>query len=81
VLDRVAHAGDEGEPTQLGDEAGPELRAAWARLGALSVPVGRHPFLDEIVVAIEAARTTLVAISWNDVASRRFELVAVAFAA
>lgn len=34
--------------------AGPGLAAAYRRLGALPVPAGEHPFLDEIVPTLEA---------------------------
>lgn len=40
-----------------------ELAAAWERLRALPLPEGRHPFLDEIVPALEAAEATLAALS------------------
>lgn len=45
------------------------------------MPVGRHPFLDEIVAAVDASRVTLAAISRDEVAARRFELAAVSAAA
>lgn len=82
ALDDVAEllrAGAELPP--LTEPAGAHLQDAWARLGALAVPVGRHPFLDEIVAAVDAAQATLVAIGRNDVAARRFELASVAEAA
>lgn len=43
--------------------ADPELVAAWERLRALPLPEGRHPFLDEIAPALEAATATLAALS------------------
>jgi hypothetical protein len=53
---------DEKEPT-LDPGAPPELAAAYERLRALPEPDGQHPFLDEIVPALEAMRILLVALS------------------
>lgn len=41
----------------------PQLTAAWDRLEALPVPEGRHPYLDEILPALDAHRLLLVALS------------------
>lgn len=41
----------------------PELSAAWRRLEALPLPSGRHPYLDDILPALEAHRLLLIALS------------------
>jgi hypothetical protein len=38
-------------------------RRSWERLGKLPTPDGRHPFLDEILPALEATRLLLLALS------------------
>jgi hypothetical protein len=81
VLEEVARSIDADDLAALAPSAGPELRAAWARLEALPVPEGRHPFLDEIVAALEAAKVTLAAVGRSAEASRRFERRPVAAAA
>jgi hypothetical protein len=43
--------------------ASPELAAAWKRLRALPIPEGEHPYLDEILPALDALRVLLVALS------------------
>lgn len=52
----------DGEPS-LDAGASPELAAAWQRLQALPLPSGRHPYLDDILRALEAHRLLLVALS------------------
>jgi aerobic carbon-monoxide dehydrogenase large subunit len=47
----------------FGDAAPPELTVAWRRLEALPLPSGQHPYLDEILPALEAHRLLLVALS------------------
>jgi hypothetical protein len=42
--------------------ADPALEAAYERLQALPVPGGQHPFLDEILPALEAAELLLCAL-------------------
>lgn len=51
--------------TELGfdEAASPELTAAWRRLEALPLPSGHHPYLAEILPALEAHRLLLVALS------------------
>lgn len=51
-------------------EAGspPELIAAWRRLEALPLPSGQHPYLDEILPALEAHRLLLIALGTSNVA-------------
>lgn len=53
-------AGDAEPAFEPGD---PELEAAYDRLQALPVPEGQHPFLDEILPALEAAELLLCALS------------------
>jgi hypothetical protein len=54
----------EGE-TEAGFDrtSSPELTSAWRRLETLPLPSGHHPYLDEIVPALEAHRLLLVALS------------------
>ena len=40
-----------------------DLTAAWRRLEALPIPDGQHPYLDDILPALEALRLLLVALS------------------
>ena len=53
----------EAEAVNGVDAPGPALAAAQARLRALPVPDGEHPYLDEIVVALEAAHAALAALA------------------
>ena len=43
--------------------ASAELTAAWQRLEALPMPSGQHPYLDDILPALEAHGLLLVALS------------------
>jgi hypothetical protein len=65
----------EGELEQGFDvrRAGGRLAAAYGRLGALPVPAGEHPFLDEIVPTLEATEALLVAVSLVPEAAAAFE--------
>lgn len=46
------------------DSAGPpELTSAWRRLKQLPIPEGQHPYLDDILPALEALRLLLVSLS------------------
>jgi hypothetical protein len=64
VIDLVERALDgeleEGFDAQAAPAA---LAAAYQRLGRLPIPAGRHPYLDEIVPALEALEALLVAVS------------------
>lgn len=40
-----------------------ELTEAWERLHALTLPEGQHPFLDEILAALDALRLLLIALN------------------
>lgn len=63
ALELVAAFLDGGtEPTFEADSP-PELIAAWRRLEALPLPSGQHPYLDEILPALEAHRLLLIALS------------------
>ncbi len=63
VLERVAVLLDgDAEPT-FDANASPDLAAAWRRLGTLPLPSGQHPYLDEILPALEALRLLPVALS------------------
>jgi carbon-monoxide dehydrogenase large subunit len=54
----------DGDAEPAFDEAAsPALTAAWSRLEALPLPSGQHPYLDEILPALEAHRLLLVALS------------------
>lgn len=54
------------------EHAPPALRDAYRRLGLLPVPAGEHPYLDEIVPALEALEALLVAISRVPAAAAAF---------
>jgi hypothetical protein len=45
---------------------GPTVAAARARLRALPVPQGEHPYLDEILLTLEAAEAALAALASSD---------------
>ena len=63
ALERLAALLDgDTEPAFAGD-ASPGLVAAWQRLGALPLPSGQHPYLDEILPALDALRLLLIALS------------------
>lgn len=63
ALDRFAAlAAGETEPV-FDAAADPGLTEAYERLRALPRPEGQHPFLDEIVPALEAAELLLVALA------------------
>lgn len=63
--------GEEAQPAAAG-EGRPALTAARRRLRELAVPAGEHPFLDEIVVTIEAAEAALAALSASADGDRAF---------
>jgi hypothetical protein len=63
VILRAAALAEETSKPTLDPGASPELAAAYERLHALPDPDGQHPFLDEIVPALEAMRVLLVALS------------------
>jgi hypothetical protein len=46
--------------------ASPELAAAWRRLEALPLPSGQHPYLDDIIPALEAYRLLLIALTTRE---------------
>ena len=52
----------DGDPS-FNAGASPKLTAAWQRLEALPLPSGQHPYLDDILPALEAHRLLLVALS------------------
>ena len=49
-------------------DASPALSAAWKRLEGLPIPAGQHPYLDEILPALEALRLLLIALSHSGAA-------------
>jgi hypothetical protein len=54
----------DGELDLTFDSAGsPELTSAWERLEDLPIPEGQHPYLDDILPALEALRLLLVSLS------------------
>lgn len=63
ALDLLAELIDGVPAPSFDADASPELTAAWERLQALPLPDGQHPFLDEILPALEALRLVLVALS------------------
>jgi hypothetical protein len=72
VLDLIARSieGELEEP--FAGAEGTELAAAYERLGALPRPEGRHPFVDEILPALEAMEAALVAVSLHPPARESF---------
>ena len=62
ILDIAAALFNDPE-AQLDRHASEEVAAAWARLEALRLPEGQHPYLDEILPAVEALRVLLIALS------------------
>jgi hypothetical protein len=54
----------EGDLDLTFDPAGsPELASAWVRLEELPIPEGQHPYLDDILPALEALRLLLISLS------------------
>lgn len=62
VLD-IARALLDDPQAQLDSDASEDIAAAWARLETLPLPEGQHPYLDEILPAVEALRVLLVALT------------------
>jgi hypothetical protein len=58
---RLQVAGDADYPPD--GAGGPALAAARARLRALPIPHGEHPYLDEILVALDAAEAALATLA------------------
>ena len=63
TLELVAALVDGYAEPAFDEAASLELTAAWRRLEALPMPSGQHPYLDEILPALEAHRLLLVALS------------------
>lgn len=63
TLDLVTALVDGTAELVFDEAASLELTAAWRRLEALPMPSGHHPYLDEILPALEAHRLLLVALS------------------
>lgn len=63
TLELVAALADGGTEPTFDEAASPALTIAWRRLEALPLPSGQHPYLDEILPALEAHRLLLVALS------------------
>lgn len=63
ALDLLAALIDGAPEPAFDRDASSELTGAWERLRALPLPEGQHPFLDEIVPALDALRLLLVALS------------------
>jgi hypothetical protein len=65
------------EATIGGDVAaglrGPALAGATERLSSIVIPVGRHPFLDEVVPTLEAMHAALAAVAAMPDAAAEFE--------
>jgi hypothetical protein len=53
----------EGTKREPLDAPGPSLAAARARLRELPLPAGEHPYLDEIVLALDGAAAVFVALA------------------
>jgi hypothetical protein len=63
TLELVAALVDGETELPFDRDASAELAAAWERLEALPLPEGQHPYLDEILPALDALRLLLVALS------------------
>ena len=63
TFDLIAALVDGDVEPAFDEAASPELATAWLRLEALPLPSGQHPYLDEILPALEAHRLLLVALS------------------
>lgn len=63
ALDLLAALIDGGPEPAFDRDASGKLTGAWERLQALPLLEGQHPFLDEIVPALDALRLLLVALS------------------
>lgn len=62
TLSLLAELLDGDEAPAFDGTRSPWLRAAWERLEALPIPEGQHPYLDDILPALEALRLLLVAL-------------------
>jgi hypothetical protein len=63
ALELVVQLIDGRAEPEFDADASPELAAAWRRLEELPLPAGRHPYLDEILPALDALRLLLLALS------------------
>jgi len=63
ALERVAAQVDGDAEPAFAPVVSPDVAAARQRLEALPRPSGRHPYLDEILPALDALRLVLVALS------------------
>jgi hypothetical protein len=72
VLDLIGRALDGELDAALAPNANAELTAAYERFRTLPIPAGEHPFLDEILPTLEAVEATLVCLSLDPDAARRF---------
>ncbi|HVU76039.1 MAG TPA: hypothetical protein VHC67_00555 [Gaiellaceae bacterium] len=63
ALGLVATLIEGGSGLGFDPEASADLTAAWERLEALPLPSGRHPYLEDILPALDAHRLLLVALS------------------
>lgn len=63
VLERATALLDGDAEPAFDADASPDLAAAWQRLEALPRPSGQHPYLDEILPALDALRLLLIALS------------------
>lgn len=63
TLDLLAALIDGSAERSFGEDASAALTAAWRRLQALPTPSGQHPYLDDILPALDAHRLLLIAVS------------------
>ena len=63
ALEQLAALLDEDAEPTFAPDASPQLTAAWRRLEDLPLPSGQHPYLDEILPALDALRSLLIALS------------------
>jgi hypothetical protein len=63
ALDLFAALADGDLDLTFDSASSPELTSAWQRLEELPIPEGQHPYLDDILPALEALRLLLVSLS------------------
>jgi hypothetical protein len=63
ALDLFAALADGDLDLTFDSASSPELTSAWVRLEELPIPDGQHPYLDDILPALEALRLLLISLS------------------
>lgn len=66
ALERLAALLDGDAEPHFDADAASGLTADWQRLEALPLPSGQHPYLDDIIPALEAYRLLLIALTTRE---------------